>query len=400
MSPRNPFDSLPSGQSNIPLSPVLSLEQRGGCESLVSPTDENSSLACLRKIVREAKGSSNSPTLNEASAQIPPTTEAPLTIAATYPISTGSLRFADFDRLPSPCLADDIDSDAEAAIESDGSVSEPESPEDDEDDFALRAMAFARMRASSFGLGAAMTGFNNMLLSDDDESEVSSDKINSVVSSLVSTISSAPPTLERHFSQLAIDTWDEGENLTDIERAECDMVKAFTKRWAENVKLSSTYWQGTRPIPYKERSVPTGQYFTLYKIEQAIRNVSAYLNIPPPLEVDLPQPRLSRDPVHVGLAECVESGYLEPPFSLSAWYSPQARLESLRAELNENIQHERKKVQTVEARQLAGAKSAPRKQKEAHTGRMRLTHGPSRLWFDITAFVTGDAVDDDAGDRF
>ena len=78
---------------------------------------------------------------------------------------------------------------AEAAIESDASVSEPESPEDDEDDFAMRAMAFARMRASSFGLGAAMTGFNNMLLSDD-ESEVSSDKINSVVSSLVSTISS------------------------------------------------------------------------------------------------------------------------------------------------------------------------------------------------------------------
>ena len=69
-------------------------------------------------------------------------------------------------------------------------MSEPESPEDDEDDFALRAMAFARMRASSFGRGAAMTGFNNMLLSDDDESEVSSDKINSVVSSLVSTISS------------------------------------------------------------------------------------------------------------------------------------------------------------------------------------------------------------------
>ena len=68
---------------------------------------------------------------------------------------------------------------------------------------------------------------------------------------------------------MTIDTWDECENLTDIERAECDMVKAFTKRWAENVKLSSTYWQGTRPIPYKERSVPTGQYFTLYKTEQA-----------------------------------------------------------------------------------------------------------------------------------
>ena len=64
-----------------------------------------------------------------------------------------------------------------------------ESPEDDDDDFALRAMAFARMRASSFGLGAAMTGFNNMLLSDNEESrEGSSDKINSVVSSLVSTI--------------------------------------------------------------------------------------------------------------------------------------------------------------------------------------------------------------------
>ena len=75
----------------------------------------------------------------------------------------------------------------------------------------------------------------------------------------------APPSLERHVSQLTIDTWDECENLTDIERAECDMVKAFTKRWAENVKLSSTYWQVTRPIPYKERSVPTVQYFTLYK---------------------------------------------------------------------------------------------------------------------------------------
>ena len=132
----------------------------------------------------------------------------------------------------------------------------------------------------------------------------------------------------------------------------------------------------------------------------SIRNVSAYLNIPPPLEVDLPQPRLSRDPIHVGLAECVESGYLDPPFALSAWYSPQARLESLREELNENIRHERKKVQTVEARQLAGAKSAPRMQKEVHTGRMRLAHGPSRLWFDITAFVAGDAVDDAPFDSF
>ena len=172
--------------------------------------------------------------------------------------------------------------------ESDERTSE-ESPEDDEDDFAMRAMAFARMRASSFGLGAAMTGFNNMLLSDDDESEGSSDMISSVVSSLVSTISSgehlpfvpmftsphifptfiAPPALERHVSHSSTDSYEDDENLSDVERAECEMVKTFIKRWAENIKLSSTYWQGTQPIPYKERSVPTGQYLTLYKAEQA-----------------------------------------------------------------------------------------------------------------------------------
>ncbi|KAI1792074.1 hypothetical protein LXA43DRAFT_359429 [Ganoderma leucocontextum] len=394
MSPRNPFDSLPLGHSNIPLSPVLSLEQRGGYESLVSPTDENSSLSCLRKIVRDTTiGTLSGPTRDEADAHIPPTTEAPLTITAARPIPSGSLRFADFDRLPSPSsLSSKDDSDTEAIEESDEYASE-ESLEDDADDFALRAMAFARMRASSFGLGAAMTGFNNMLLSDDAESEGSSDMINSVVSSLVSTISKAPPALERHVSHSTIDSYDDGETLTDIEHAECDMVKAFTKRWAENVKLSSTYWQGTRPIPYKERSVPTGQYFTLYKTEQAIRNVSAYLNIPAPLEVDLPQPRLCWDPVHVGLAECVESGSLEPPLPLQ--YPPQMKLESLRAEFNENIKNERKKVQTVEARPLAGAKRNAGNQQEAHTGRMRLAHGPSRLWLDITDFVTGDAVADD-----
>ena len=177
---------------------------------------------------------------------------------------------------------------AEATAESDEFVSE-DPPDDDEDDFAMRAMAFARMRASSFGLGAAMTGFNNMLLSDDDESEGSSDMINSVVSSLISTISSgehlpfaplstsahifptfiAPPALERHVPHSSIDSYEDYENLTDIERAECEMVKTFIKRWAENVKLSSTYWQGTQPIPYKERSVPTRQYLTLYKAEQA-----------------------------------------------------------------------------------------------------------------------------------
>ena len=132
----------------------------------------------------------------------------------------------------------------------------------------------------------------------------------------------------------------------------------------------------------------------------SIRNVSEYLNIPPPLEVDLPQPRLSWDPVHVGLAECVETGYLKLPLPLCFSAPAQAKLEELRAELNERIQNERKKVQTVEARQLAGAKRDAGKQREAHTRRMRLAHGPSRLWLDITDFVVGDAADDSSDDSF
>ena len=120
--------------------------------------------------------------------------------------------------------------------------------------------------------------------------------------------------------------------------------------------------------------------------------MSDYLQLPPPLEVDLPQPRLSWDPVHVGLAECVETGYLRSPLPFCFSAPAQAKLEELRARLNENIQSESKKVQTVEARQLAGAKRDAGRQKEAHTRWMRLAHGPSRLWFDITDFVTGNEV--------
>ena len=61
---------------------------------------------------------------------------------------------------------------------------------DDDDDFALRAMAFAKMRAASRGMGAAMIEFNSTFLSDsEDDSEVSSSRINSVASSVISTIS-------------------------------------------------------------------------------------------------------------------------------------------------------------------------------------------------------------------
>ena len=70
--------------------------------------------------------------------------------------------------------------------------------------------------------------------------------------------------------------------------------------------------------------------------------MSDYLQLPPPLEVDLPQPRLSWDPVHVGLAECVETGYLRSPLPFCFSAPAQAKLEELRARLNENIQSERR----------------------------------------------------------
>ena len=70
-------------------------------------------------------------------------------------------------------------------------------------------------------------------------------------------------------SQSSMDSYEVDEELTRFQQDECDMVRGFTKRWAENVKLVSTYWQGTRPLPYKDISIATAHYLTLYKAEQA-----------------------------------------------------------------------------------------------------------------------------------
>ena len=76
-------------------------------------------------------------------------------------------------------------------------------------------------------------------------------------------------------------------------------------------------------------------------------------------------------------------------------YSPQQKLENLRSALNERMK-ERKKVQTVEIRLLAGAKRAAGKQQEAQQIRPeRWLHEKSRLWLDITSHLTGNAVDDE-----
>ena len=56
------------------------------------------------------------------------------------------------------------------------------------------------------------------------------------------------------------------------------MVTAYTERWASNVKLESTYWQGTQPLAYKEPSVPLFLRLTLYNAEQAY--VLSYLPSP------------------------------------------------------------------------------------------------------------------------
>ncbi|TBU54737.1 hypothetical protein BD310DRAFT_951238 [Dichomitus squalens] len=379
-------DILSLGELRAPLSPIVPLDQlgTGGYES-AGPAHADSSTSCARKDVGEVTdGSSSNFGTHKASPQSQ-------TITATRSLLAGSLRFIEFDRRPSYSSSEDYDN----TTDSSGEVTSDESPTTDDDDFALRALAFAKMRAASHGMGAAMSVFATSLLSDDVEDEdVSSSRIHSIAFDVISTISNAPPALERHISQFSTDCSEE-EELTTYQRDECAMVRAFTKRWAENMKFGSTYWQGTRPLPYKEISIATAHYLTLYKTEQAIRNVSAHLNIPPPLEVDLPEPRLSSDPVHVGLARCVERGRLLPRFPVG--YSPQQELEIMRSALNKKIAKENKKVQTVEVRLLAGAKRAAGKQKEAQqTRREQWAHGPSKLRLDMGLDPTGDAVVNDS----
>ncbi|TBU27519.1 hypothetical protein BD311DRAFT_377168 [Dichomitus squalens] len=380
---RNSPDILSLGELRAPLFPIVPLNQlcTGGYES-AGPSHAELSTSCARKGIGEGTdGSSNSFGSHQACPQAEKSTD-------TRSLLAGSLRFIEFDGIPSYSSSEDYDDTTDDSEE----VTSDESPTTDDDDFALRALAFAKMRAASHGMGAAMSAFATSLLSDDAEDEdVSSSRIHSIVLDVISTISNAPPALERHISQSSIDYFED-EELTTFQRDECDMVRAFTKRWAENLKFGSTYWQGTRPLPYKEISIATAHYLTLYKTEQAIRNVSAHLNIPPPLEVDLPEPRLSSDPVHVGLARCVERGRLVPRFPVG--YSPQQELEIMRSALNKNFAKENRKVQTVEVRLLAGAKRAAGKQKEAQqTRRERWAHGPSKLRLDMGLDATVGAVD-------
>lgn len=118
-----------------------------------------------------------------------------------------------------------------------------------------------------------------------------------------------------------------------------------------------------------------------------MRDVSAHLNLPPPLEYERSRPRLTSDPIHVGSARVAESGCLVRraiPFG----YDPQAVLDQILAAFNEECAAtQRKPVQTVTLRLESGAKRAAGSRKEATARRDPWTPTASKLRGDITLWM-------------
>lgn len=68
-------------------------------------------------------------------------------------------------------------------------------------------------------------------------------------------------------SSVSSDETDE-DDLTDAEREDCIMVKAYIERWASNIRLASTFWQGFTPM-HTNVSVSPFQRLIVYQAEQA-----------------------------------------------------------------------------------------------------------------------------------
>ncbi|KAI0750269.1 hypothetical protein C8Q80DRAFT_1120262 [Daedaleopsis nitida] len=346
MSSRVPFDNLPLGRSNVPdpLSPLLSLVQGcGGIQATAQSHNENAStVMTLRKVLGE------------------PATEK---------------------------LSEKNESDNEL---SDVSVASDEAPEsaDDEDDVVARALAFAKMRAAYAGMSTAMSNFNAAIQQSDEEEQ--NHELSALASEVISSISRSPPSLERHMS-ISSKWSDESEddNLSDTQREECLMVKDYTERWANNIRLASTYWQGFTPL-HLNVSVSLAQRLIVYRAEQAIKHASDQLELPPPIEFERRIPRLSRDPVHIGFAGPVEGGNLFPR-PLPTGYSPQKQLEELRVAFNNDCAKDNK-VETVAVRLQAGAKRAAGTQrpKEAQAVRNVWVRAPSRLYQDVSSWLVAE----------
>lgn len=58
------------------------------------------------------------------------------------------------------------------------------------------------------------------------------------------------------------------DHLSDVQREECLMVKAYIERWANNIRLASTYWQGFTPL-HLNVSISLAQRLIVYRAEQA-----------------------------------------------------------------------------------------------------------------------------------
>ena len=82
-------------------------------------------------------------------------------------------------------------------------------------------------------------------------------------------ICTAPPSSARFGSWSEDDAVYNATALSSVQRAELDMVKAYTERWATNDKLDSTYWQGTQALSYRAPSVSIYLRLTIYNTEQA-----------------------------------------------------------------------------------------------------------------------------------
>ncbi|KAI0706548.1 hypothetical protein C8Q76DRAFT_800958 [Earliella scabrosa] len=386
MSLRLPFDIPPLGLSDVPLSP-LSLDDVSGLEASSDTSKQCPTILSLRQILGEAptvEDGHSQPVMSDAADALPSSDLLPISIGS----AGGSLQLS----YRSLELASSTEDDSAGDLHSVTDESTVSDDEDDGDDDVARALAFAKMRAAYSGMSAAMINFSAAIQESDDEEGDS--QLSVLASKVISSICQSPPALERHMSlsSLSSDETDE-DDLTDAEREDCIMVKAYIERWASNIRLASTFWQGFTPM-HTNVSVSPFQRLIVYQAEQAIRKVSEQLDIPAPLEFERPCPRLSRDPVNEGFAGRVEFGTLSrrvPPQD----YCPMTRLEEIRCALNSD---KGKKVQTVSVRLQAGAKRAAGTQrpKEAHTIRNTWERTLSRRRVDITLWLMTEELETDA----
>ncbi|RDX41955.1 hypothetical protein OH76DRAFT_1422819 [Lentinus brumalis] len=377
MFPRLPLDTLSSDRRNLPLSSTVHLP--GGFDLSPCYFEATSTSEVLRQTVGEVIEKFNYP--QDAEPEVP---QIPSPANAKSP--GVSLRPALSLRRTETLFS--------SSSEEDDTLSPVTSlSSDDSFDSYERALSFAKLRAANFGMGAAMKSMNATLEAEDPAAD---ERLSTVAAQVIASISRSPPALERHFSYPSVlSESSDDDGLTDAERQECEVVTEYIKRWASNDRLDSTYWQGFTPL-HLSVSVPLVQQLTVYLAEQAIRDVSAQLNLPPPLEYERARPRLTSEPVYAGSVRVADCGYLVRR-AIPAGYAPQEVLEKLRAAHNaECAANERRQVQTVPRRLQSGAKRAAGTRKEATAQRDPWTRVASKLRDDLTAWMqTHDDDDDD-----